>query len=192
MKLLKLSEEHYILADKLDINVGDWITDKYFVYQWKDNSSLLGRMKVTHSTQPLCIIHGDNNKETISYGSTGYLPISEVEELLGVVDVDKKAEEFYEFWYDKYGTSEVDTIVRDAVFHGFRGGYNQFLEDNKEKKYTEEDLREVVRLALEDAEASVIWSKEWYPKKLADRIIQSLQPKTEWEVEFVDDKLKLI
>ena len=182
MKLLKLSEEHYIIADKLDIKVGDWITDKYSVWQWKDDSSLLGRLKVTHSTQPLY---------KNDFWAIQELKLSKVKELLGAVDVKKKTEEFYEFWYDKFG-SEIDTIEKNAVSHGFWRGYNQSLEDNKEKKYTEEDLREVVRLALEDAEASVIWSKEWYPKKLADRIIQSLQPKTEWEVEFVDDKLKLI
>lgn len=71
-------------------------------------------------------------------------------------------------------------------------GYNQALEDNKDKKYTEEDIREVVRLSLEDAETSVIWSGEWYSQILADRILQSLHPKTEWEVAFIDGKLKLI
>lgn len=44
------------------------------------------------------------------------------------------------------------------------------------KLYTEEQVNEVVRLSLEDAEKSVIWSKEWYPQKLADKILQSLQP----------------
>ena len=29
---------------------------------------------------------------------------------------------------------------------------------------------------MEDAEESVIWSKEWYPQKLADRILQSIHP----------------
>ena len=47
---------------------------------------------------------------------------------------------------------------------------------NNMKLYTEEQVREVVRLSLEDAETSVIWSKEWYPQKLADKILQSLKP----------------
>ena len=46
------------------------------------------------------------------------------------------------------------------------------------KLYTEEQVKEVVRLSLEDAEKSVIWSKEWYPSKLAARIIREL-PSTE-------------
>ena len=52
------------------------------------------------------------------------------------------------------------------------------MSNNKQsiKLYTEEQVREVVRLSLEDAETSVIWSKEWYPQKLADKILQSLQP----------------
>ncbi len=46
----------------------------------------------------------------------------------------------------------------------------------QQKLYTEEQVKEVVRLSLEDAEKSVIWSKEWYPQKLADKILQSLEP----------------
>ena len=44
------------------------------------------------------------------------------------------------------------------------------------KLYTEEQLREVVRLSLEDAEKSVIWSKESYPSKLANIIMKDLTP----------------
>jgi hypothetical protein len=44
------------------------------------------------------------------------------------------------------------------------------------KLYSEEQLREVVRLSLEDAEKSVIWSKESYPSKLADIIMKDLTP----------------
>ena len=45
----------------------------------------------------------------------------------------------------------------------------------QQKLYTEEQVREVVRLSLEYAETSVVWSKG-YPQKLADKILQSLQP----------------
>jgi hypothetical protein len=44
------------------------------------------------------------------------------------------------------------------------------------KLYSEEQLREVVRLSLEDAEKSVIWSKESYPSKLANIIMKDLTP----------------
>jgi hypothetical protein len=188
MKLLKLPEEHYIVADKLDIKVGDWITDKYSVYQWRDNSSLLGRMKVTHSTQPLGIIHGDNNKETISYGSIGHLSISEVREVLGIVDVNRKAYRFRRDYQDSFDCMN-ECIMNDAIHRqeGYIAGYNQSLEDNK-KKYTEEDLRNAIsfgnniqytRLAISGVEKEI------------RKFIQSLQSPTEWDVEIIDGKLKL-
>ena len=177
MKLLKLSEEHYIVADKckLDIKVGDWITDKYSVWQWKDDSSLLGRMKVTHSSEPLRIIHGDNNEETVYYG---YLPISEVKELLGVVDVDKKAVNFSKRY------SILDDS-QEAVYDGYNEGYKQCLIDNRGNKYTEDDIRKAMGFGFDMC----------HQKRLDEygfeSFIKSLHPKTEWEVEFVDGKLKI-
>jgi hypothetical protein len=59
----------------------------------------------------------------------------------------------------------------------FRSGYFHCLEDNKEKKYTEEDLRKAMRLFHERE------------LKTIDDVIQSLQPKTEWELVCVDNRL---
>jgi hypothetical protein len=44
-------------------------------------------------------------------------------------ELEKKAVEFYEFWYDKYGTSEIDEIERKAVIHAFLGGCRFVLEN---------------------------------------------------------------
>jgi len=44
-------------------------------------------------------------------------------------ELKKKAVEFYEFWYDKYGTSEIDEIERKAVIHAFLGGCRFVLEN---------------------------------------------------------------
>lgn len=55
---------------------------------------------------------------------------------------------------------------------GFIDGYNKARE---KFEFTESDLRQAVALSLDDAEKSVIWSKEWYPNKLADKIIASLR-----------------
>ena len=181
MKLLKFSEEHYILADKLDINVGDWVTDTYLMYQCKDNRSLLGMRKVTHSTQPLCIIHGDNNKETISYGSTGYLPISEVKELLGVVDVATKAAELAYSRRIKHQDQFQDGVC-SGLEEGYRIGYNQAMKDSK---YTKEDMLRAYR------EGENVRYSRVGEAVLEKQFIQSLQPKTEWDVEIIDGKLKL-
>ena len=45
MKKYKLKGKTYICS-KEDIHINDWITDGYNVWQWEDNSSLLGREKV--------------------------------------------------------------------------------------------------------------------------------------------------
>ena len=56
------------------------------------------------------------------------------------------------------------------------------------KLYSEEHLREVVRLSLEDAEKSVIWSKESYPSKLANIIMKDLTPIELPSDEEIDEK----
>lgn len=43
-KLIKT--ENYLLIVSNEIEVGDYITDKYNVWVWQDDSSLLGRKKV--------------------------------------------------------------------------------------------------------------------------------------------------
>lgn len=107
------------------------------------------------------------------------IPTSEAKELLGVVDVDKKAQ------------IEWGNVHRTGAL-GYIDGYNQALEDNKEKKYTEEDMVKAIRMARkgydEFGESGFIRHGFDYSEK---DVIQSLQPQTEWEVEFVDGKLKL-
>ena len=47
----------YIINDK-EIKFNDFITDGYLVWQWKDNSSLLGRKKVILTTDQDLIADG--------------------------------------------------------------------------------------------------------------------------------------
>lgn len=67
----------------------------------------------------------------------------------------------------------------------YKSGYNQALEDNKEKKYTEGDMKEVYEFGLMNKYKSLEVNNDNF------RYYLSLQPKTEWEVELVDGKLKL-
>jgi len=81
---------------------------------------------------------------------------------------------------------DVENRAREEILYNdqkrkwWKQGYNQALEDNKEKKYTEEDLRKAFFNGGNMKEIEEFNS-----------FIQSLQPKTEWEVEIVDGKLKL-
>jgi len=127
MKLVKLSEHHYVLVD-------------------------------------------DTNKELYT------VPISQAKEIIGVVDIEKKA------W--KY--NPVKKLDAEFIRAAYICGYNEALEDKKEQKYTEKDMLNAHYIGWIDRGES---SNIQYPKA-RDLFKQSLQP-TEWELEFVDGKLKL-
>jgi hypothetical protein len=88
---------------------------------------------------------------------------------------------------------------------GFDIGYKQCQEDMFDKKYTEDDVRKAINMArdIKDDSAHDVFTAEdvsgctevctygWRNRYKDEEIIQSLQPKTEWEVEIVDGKLKL-
>ena len=106
MKLIKLKEDHYIVVDDSEIKEGDW-------YYWEVTKTIQiakldslnrlpkssdGSKKITHSTQPLncnCSNRGyklDTNcaERNHCFGKVQYLPVQEVKELIGEVDVEKK------------------------------------------------------------------------------------------------------
>ena len=207
MKLIKINQDHYVIVDDSEIKEGDWyyqhnpygsVIDKCddkspFVaksarYIWENKGK-----RITHSTKPESF--GDGWMQSIKP-----LLLSEVKELLGEVDVDKKAEEFAKH-HSIYDSAQDDTE------YGYREGYNQCLEDNKEKKYTEEDLIKFADWVETSQEASEYDKKnrmrfdlkmEGNPEskkrlpELFNIYIQTLKPKVEWEVAFENGKLKLI
>ena len=124
-------------------------------------------MKIVKLTEEHYILVDDTNKEMHT------IPTSQAKELIGVVDVEKKVNDILKGF----------VITKDERKY-FEFGYNQALEDNKEKKYTEEDMRK----AYYQGHKSGLGSENGLT---FEHTIQSLQPQTEWEVEFVDDKLRL-
>lgn len=120
--------------------------------------------KMTHSTS----VFDEHNLDLQN------ISLQEIKELIGEVDVDKKVEEVYPQTY--YSGIHIDGFLKA----GYVKGYNQALEDNKDKKYTEKDLKRYHNIMC------------LYGNVKGEEYIQSLQPKTEWEVEFIDNKLKLL
>ena len=176
-KLIKLSTDHYIMVDDSKIKEGDWHlkNDKLIT-----RSHIIDETckKITHSTQPIERMNHGNYSSNV-YLDIEKLSLQEVKELIGEVDVEKKAEKFIGCEYE-----DIEDNIDQIGYDSFIRGYNQALEDNKDKKYTEEDMREALSQAF-------MASQEGY-QITSDEIIQSLQPKTEWEVEIVDGKLKLV
>jgi len=174
MKLIKINTDHYVVVADSEIKEGDWTsTEENTIHQvdYVDAyTKINGWKKITHSTQPLeegTTIHDIEHKRWILIK---YIDLQEIKELIGEVDIWQKFKEIdgscqkgeYEHWL-------------------FESGYNQALEDNKEKKYTEEDLKRYHNIMC------------LHGNKKGEEFIQSLQPKTEWEVEFDEQgKLKLV
>ena len=178
MKLKKISKEHYIICDDSEIKEGDW----YLCWESKSGVStdctidntfshwIVGAdnyKKITHSTQPL----DKSLFFTDRVWGCKRLSLGEVKELLGEADVEKKALEIspIELDEDEFDVNETHRVT-------WIDGYNQALEDNKEKKYTEEDLMKFYK---------------YVKTHTVTEALRHIQPKTEWEVEFVDGKLKL-
>ena len=176
MKLIKINTDHYVIVDDSEIKEGDYHFDfdKNDIDTWKGNlySNRLKCKKITHSTQPLEVKITDEGIHLPDWSKVKALSSRVVKELIGEVDIWQKFKEIdgscqkgeYEHWL-------------------FESGYNQALEDNKEKKYTEKDMRKAYMVGKHGGVTQTYYEFDEY--------IQQLQPKTEWEVAFIDGKLKL-
>ena len=184
MKLIKINPDHYIIVDDSEIKEGDWfINETNNIEQGIGNypyKSLSPECKkITNSTQPLEY----SPKIGKYWNKVQPVSISEVKELLEEVDVEKKSVE----WYNgnaKYNSNYI------ADPYSWKEGYNQALEDNKHMRFTYDEL---LTLALR------CWNTASNPmersvnnlNKIVDEYIQRFET-TQWEVEFVDGKIKLI
>ncbi len=110
------------------------------------------------------------------------------DEIFGVVDVEKLAEEEYPTIRKRI--KSIPTYNQE----GFIKGFNKAMELNKEKLFTEEDLRKAIRFGFHFAYGYLTGEKGTIEKK-SDRYIQSIQHPTEIDVEikmepcFYDDSL---
>lgn len=198
MKLIKLPQDHYIIVDDSPIKEGDYVLSKLNeveVFGKRYTPSLY--RKITHSTQPMGIRWQQEVKK---------LSLHEVKKLLGEIDVEKKEiiltnhqKELLNIGNISYKDSSIIYYL-PYIFINQNGKWYMQFENNKDKKYTEEDMRKAIDLAYESGmvdfgyHATDRYSKEEYDRiKTPDEIISSLtQPKTKWEVKFIDGKLKLV
>jgi len=193
MKLIKLNPEHYIIVDDSEIKEGDYkyspMDDINKIHQQIGEYYDAHEFKITHSTQPLefeDVKVFDKEWEEGYFDKIQPLNLSEVKELIGEVDVEKKA------W--KY--NPVKKLDCEFIRAAYIKGYSQSLEDNKDNKYTNEDMLTIRNQLVSMLPVGNVTSWDMIQAvskytKWFDEYIQSLQPKTEWEVEIVDGKLKL-
>ena len=191
--LIKITDDHYVVVDDSEIKFGDWFLtdDKRIEQSAPDWNAMEWHRKITHSTLPLEDVMGLTNKlDAKGWVLIKLLHVHKIKELLGKVDLEKKiTKKLEELPYTKHLD---DGQYNDGQLVGFelgaRWAYNQAIEDNKDKKYTEMDMKKAFYKGIDswmqnpDAIESIIHDFR-----------HSLQPKTEWEVTFDDQgKLKLV
>ena len=194
MELIKINRDYYIIVDESKIEHNDWIqrNDEHpqavVDHRWNFEGKY---RKVTHSTKEL----GSNVGSTYTPSNVKYLSLGEVKKVTGEVDMEELELKYHQQLIQR---REVAKNFRGQVagnhpdmftsremlsmMEGFTDGYTQALEDNKNKQYTEEDMKymfECGRNYQNNAEITFKVSMDF----IKDRV--------KWEVEFVDGKLKL-
>ena len=194
MELIKINRDYYIIVDESKIEHNDWIqrNDEHpqavVDHRWNFEGKY---RKVTHSTKEL----GSNVGSTYTPSNVKYLSLGEVKKVTGEVDMEELELKYHQQLIQR---REVAKNFRGQVagnhpdmftsremlsmMEGFTDGYTQALEDNKNKQYTEEDMKymfECGRNYQNNAEVTFKVSMDF----IKDRV--------KWEVEFVDGKLKL-
>ena len=194
MKLIKLSESHYIVVDDSEIKEGwkGWaykhdVVGKVFEHFYTTNKWYQDARKITYSTQPL---EGDEFTEWFDFIKPVFL--SEVEELTLGYSVEKMAN----LHAVKSGCEYREDLVR--ISKAYQKGFNDHRQLVKNKLFSVEDMRKVFEAGFnfgeEDEEVKNAFDDKSYNKDIMfDKAIQSLLPPTEWEVTFDEKgKLKLI
>jgi len=168
MKIIKISLDHYIIVDESKQPVQGYYYDNFIKDIRDTRGAEYGEAdhcwQITHSTQL------DKGMDNVTF-----ISLSEVKELLGEVDVEKKS---YAFIKKVEGSEEHRLTYID--------GYRESLEDNKDRKYTKQDMVEwaMCMIAQYVQGNTNIWNRELLRQSLP-------QLRTEWDVEFVNGKLKL-
>ena len=206
-KLIKLNDQHYIIVDDSEIKKG-WVTngvecflresmpeysDEYANRYWKN---------ITHSTQPLgtpllftnafeselsLSINGLNETFIENWGCKK-LSLSEVEEAINGYSVEKMADD-----YVKSQPLRNRSLTNDGWnATGFVNGFKAHQELTKDKLFTKKDMIN----SLKELSKQLFLKKEFSLSdsiEKSSKIIQSLHPKTEWDITIDEQgKLKLL
>ena len=197
MKLIRVSDGHYIVAVLLphtEISIGDCVWNQYnrdiskvIFPKWVESYKEM--YKITHSTKPLFHDVGGGHYPD---GVTS-IDINEIEILLGYGVSYEQANELLSKDPDWEAKNWLDGHTL-----AFMLGFREAIKRGADMQYTEADLREAFNegntygstIALFHNTDTV--SRGEYESLLdADSYINSIK-KTEWDIEIIDSKFKLI
>jgi len=102
---------------------------------------------------------------------THKLSLKNCDEIFGVVDVEKLAEEYAGTAHDI-----IDEPYQNGLFYGFMAGSKKTMELNKDKVFTLEDIKR----AIQFGKGMELWKEE----EQINKFIQSIQQPTEIDVEI--------
>lgn len=194
-KLLKLSENHYIIVDDskkgqrgYNYNFGLSKVDK-LEYDYESHSTEWNVCRlITHSTQPLETVKTVTGDKLVFY-KIKPLSLSEVQELIYGYSVKEMREDATNLRILKRKTP---SQTARQYFDGYVEGFNAHKELMKDKLFTVDDMINCFNAARQ---TSGMNQRNQLGKKYQKPMdyIQLLIPKTEWQVEFDEQgKLKLV
>jgi hypothetical protein len=150
-----------LIKDRLFLRKVVHITDIYVLHRIKDN---------------ILTIEGDSQYTIGGIDPFYKLSKQNCDEIFGVVDVEKLADEYLE----KHFSTGLDTnYIQNIVSDGIKYGFNKAMELNKDKVFTLEDIDKAIEWATINGRKGDITHYD------IDNFIQSLQQPTEIDVEIV-------
>lgn len=201
-KLIKLKEGYIIVSNQKEVNgyFPKILTNEYTIEQSSDSEDLDWYIK-------------NGGKIIIASDFIPELPnidFNNLEKKFGIINVEKLAKTVFQEKTDKIPIPT--SFYMSSLWYYeqcFIEGFNKCLEFNKDKLYTEKDIKNAIKwltknyskvedelahpLETNQVELPDNFFENVYEEAL-NRAIQSLQPKTEWdiEVEKTENSIKII
>ena len=184
-KLIKLSDSHYIIVDdSIDIEENCYCFKdgriRHVSYLGQDNGDV-----ITHSTEP---IESNNLYRRYEFINIKPLSLSEVEEAIYGYSVEKMAEKYADFSNDyipiAFGDRFNETSKKDYI-QGFKA-HQELVEDTV---FTVEDMKNAFKAGQKYGEDNSC-NAEIELNDNEEQYIQSLLPKTEWNI-IIDETNKI-
>lgn len=202
LKLIKLSESHYIVVSDEEIKEGVKVVEKYAdgTYKLTEATSMditinkdlnhKFQFKITHSTQPLETVTalpdvGQGEVTEFGFNKIKHLTLSEAQEIEFGYSVEKLIRQ--------YTGDEMDREDKKlyAILHSVIKQYKELVKD---KLFTFEDMQNSLLELIKEVsceDGSLVSKTPVEAYKWIEKHTKSLLPKTEWGVEFIDGKLTL-
>lgn len=209
-KIIKLSDTHYIICDDSEIKEGDYMVLNYdhpsgkvrkchyIVNNGHEDQLMIDAkddfgwgfckrdqvFKITHSTEPFeegCKKCNGFCEQCIEL--TNSIELSEIEELVNGYSVEKMGESRFGIEREEvpHWRSYIDNDTLSKI-KGYVKGFEAHQELVKDKLFTEEDMKKAYRKGFLFGDSD----NTYY----FDNLIESLKPKTEWNI-IIDENKKI-